>query len=153
MMAVPVVGGPPVTKAEPPKPSAVPRLIGIVAVLLVHFLTLLLLVVQSRLIVPKYAAFFEQANVELPAVTMQVMRLSRIFANYWHLAIILGMAADAAVVQHLGMPPSKSSWGLALYSHLWLLGVIALMFWVSIALYVPVFSMVLPDGPMFGPPT
>lgn len=152
-MAVPAVGGPPATKTEPPKPSAFPRLIGIGAILLVHFLTLLLLVVQSRLIVPKYAAFFEQANVELPAVTLQVMRLSRIFADYWHLAIILGMAADAAVVQHLGMPPSKSSWGLALYSHLWLLGVIALMFWVSITLCVPVFSMVRPDGAMFGPPT
>jgi len=95
---------------------------------------------------------FEQANVELPAVTMQVIQLSRIFANYWYLAIILGMAADAAVVQHLAMPPSKSSWGLALYSHLWLLGVIGLMFWVSITLCVPVFSMVRPAGAMFGSP-
>ena len=152
-MAVPAVGKPPVTNTVPPKQSTFPRLTGIGAILLVHFLTLLLLAVELRWIVPKYTVFFEQANVQLPAVTMQVIQLSRIFANYWYLAIILGMAADAAVVQHLAMPPSKSSWGLALYSHLWLLGVIGLMFWVSITLCVPVFSMVRPDGAMFGPPT
>lgn len=152
-MTVPAAGAPPGTKTEPPKQSAVPRLIGIVAVLLVHFLTLLLLAVELRFIVPKFAAFFKQANVELPAVTLQVIQLSCIFANYWYAAIIVGMAADAAVVQQLGMPPSKSGWRLAVYSHLWLLGVIGLMFWVSITLCVPVLSMVRPDAAMFGPPT
>jgi hypothetical protein len=47
----------------------------------------------------------------------------------------------------------RSSWGLSLYSHLWLLGVMGLMFCVGIALCLPLSSMVRPDGAMPGLPT
>ncbi len=133
-----------VGEQESPKSSVVPRLLGIVAILVVHFFTLVVLLVVFCSVVPKYVSFFEAMNTELPAITILVVKVSYLLANYWYLLVVFGMPADAVAVILLAVFQRKRSWVLSVYSHLILLVAILAMFWVAIALGVPLHAMAGP---------
>ena len=126
------------------KSSVVPRLLGIVAVLAAHFLTFVVLLVVFCSVVPKYVSFFEATYTELPAITLLVIKLSYLVTNYWYLLVLFGMPADGVVVIVLAVFLRKRNWVVSVYSHLILLVAILAMFWVTVALGVPLHAMAGP---------
>ena len=129
------------TDRNPARLSSIPRLIAVASILSMHFFTLLVLMFVLCSIVPKYTMFFDFVETKLPAVTIHVIRWSFVLVKYWCLLIVFGMFADAAVVGLLAILFPKRNWVLSAYSHIWLLAVILIMLWISIALCVPIYSM------------
>ena len=129
--------------AQPPAASVASRIVAAIAVLGVHFVTLILAIVVLCSVVPKYVKFFEQGEIELPVMTQQLIRLSWSAISYWYLIVFFGMVIDAAVVALLTFAAKRKGL-LSFYSHLWLLAVIFFLTWVSIALCVPIYA--LTDG-------
>lgn len=126
----------------PQRESPVSRLIGSAAILAAHFFTVVLLLLVFVKVVPLYTEFFEQSEVQLPAATQLVIRTSWTVVMYWYLIIPLGMVVDGAIVLLLSRFSSKGSWLLSLYSHMWLLAVIVLLFAASVTLVMPLVSLV-----------
>ena len=129
---------------DPARPSIFPRLFSIAAILAVHFFTLIVLLFVFCQIVPVYMKFFEYQNVELPTIAIQAIRLSYACVNYWYLAVVFGMPADAIIVSLLTSLGPRRTWILSVYCHLCLLAVILLLVFVIIAMGVPIHCLTEP---------
>ena len=117
--------------------SVTPQIVGVVAVVAVHFIALLLLLVSLQSVVPIFAELFEERNVKLPAMTQRLLQWSSFAISYWFLIVGVAMLADSGIVALLSLS-CKQKWLLPVYSHLWLLGVIILLFCGSIGICLPV---------------
>ena len=135
----------------PSQKSGLSRLLRIAAILFAHFFSLLVLLFVFVKIVPTFTLVFEQAELELPAATVLVIRTSDAFVMYWYLIIFLGMLLDGSIVAVIAAFSSKTSGLVSLYSHLWLLAVIFLLFWTNVACVMPLVSLAFPDGPIAAP--
>jgi type II secretory pathway component PulF len=135
----------------PPQPSVLSRLIGIAAILLAHFLSLVALLFVFVKIVPTYTRVFEEAELALPAATVSVIRTSDIFVMYWYLIIFLGILLDGVVVALLAALPSRTNRLVSFYSHVWLLAVLFLLLWANVACVMPLISLVELNGANLAP--
>jgi hypothetical protein len=135
----------------PPQKSGLSRLLGIVAILFAHFFSLLVLLFVFVKIVPTFTLVFEQAELELPAATVLVIRTSDAVVMYWYLIIFLAMVLDGVAVALMAALSSRTSGLVSLYSHMWLLAVIFLLFWTNVACVMPLVSLGFPDGAVAAP--
>ena len=124
-----------------PSPSVVPRIVRVIAITAVHFVALGIAIVFLCAIVPIYIELFEQYDVALPQVTVQIVELSLSTSDFWYLVILLCVVCDASIVAWLTFIASKRTWILTIYSHLWLLGVIVFLFWCSVVICIPIHDM------------
>jgi hypothetical protein len=106
--------------------------------LLMHLVVLVLVIFVLIQIVPAYIELFAKEDVELPAMTIQLMNLSSFFVRYFFIVVLLGVIADAAIVVLLEFVVKKCRWLLSVYSQALLFAVIIFLIWVSIALCLPI---------------
>jgi hypothetical protein len=132
------------TNQETVRSSFFPRLIGIAAILAVHFFSLVMLILVFCSVVPKYLDFFDSWNLELPEMTILAITMSFACCNYWYLAVLL-LPADAIIVIMLSLLGTKRSWILSVYCHLVLLTVIFLLLFVIVSMAVPIASIPAPS--------
>ena len=131
-----------VNDTPPQQESILIRLAIIITTGFVHFLTLLLVMAELCLVVPKFVEFFHYQDVLLPAWTIQVMDLSMFVINYYYLAFFI-LLIDGSIVIWLSAP--KKRWLLSIYSQAWLLLVCIFIFWVGVVMLVPVYNVVPAD--------
>ena len=139
------------TKTDAGSRPLLTKLLTLVAILMVHFFAMLLVSVELITIVPMHINLFAETDVELPIATLHVMDLSYFFVKFWYLIVTLGMTADITVLVLLIFVATKKKWLLSIYSHLWLIAVILLFAYVSIALSFPVESSANTIGANAGP--
>ncbi len=132
------------TDQETVRSSFFPRLIGIAAILAVHFFTLVMLILVFCSVVPKHLDFFDSWNLELPEMTILAITMAFACCDYWYLAVLL-LPADAIIVIMLSLLGTKRSWILSVYCHLVLLTVIFLLLFVIVSMAVPIASIPAPS--------
>ncbi len=135
------------TEPEPVRQSIMPRLIGIAAILSVHFFSLLVLILVFCSVVPVYQMFFDHRNLEVPGMVMLTIKLSHACLDYWYLAIVFVMPVDAVIVFVLSSLGAKRSWILSVCCHLWLLAVTLLLFFVILSMALPIRHLADPGFP------
>jgi type II secretory pathway component PulF len=119
--------------------------------LLAHFLSLVALLFVFVKLVPTYTRVFEEAELALPAATVFVIRISNTFVMYWYLIIFLGILLDGVVVAVLTALSSRTNRLVSAYSHAWLLAVLFLLLWASVACVMPLISLVELNGANLAP--
>jgi len=118
------------------------EILRIVGTLMVHFFTLLLVLVVLVRVVPTFICIFAEFDTELPQATQFVITLSRFVVNFWFLALPLVLLVDTTFVLLLRTTRATRLWLLPLWCNLWLLGVILLLFVVVVAISVPMETIV-----------
>ena len=122
------------TETNPTSSPVAERLVAAIAVIALHFATLLMAIFVAVFVVSDYVRHYEELGVRLPALTELLIAFSYSVAQCWYLIIPATVVFDIVVIAMLSRESVKRRWMLSLYSHLWLLAVILFLFGVTICL-------------------
>jgi len=117
------------------------RLGGAGAILLAHFVAMVFVVLEFAWLAPAIQVLFEELDVELPKITQQVLVLSHLFCWYWYLILFATVVLDAGILVVLAVAAPRQRWPAAVYSHLFLLLTIVLLYWINLALCLPLIAL------------
>jgi hypothetical protein len=112
-------------------------LFGTAAMLLAHLVAGLVVVVVLCRVVPVYMKLYDDWNMELPAATQSVIRVSYFMACYWHLVALGFLILDGAILLVLHLLPPGARWLKTCWNTAVLLAVILFLGYAALALAIP----------------
>ncbi|MEE8366265.1 MAG: type II secretion system F family protein [Gammaproteobacteria bacterium] len=68
------------------------------------------MVIVNLFVIPKFAAFFEANNLELPWQTLFLLNTSSFFVNYWAYMLVLLVGGAVAFKRYINTPEGKYQW-------------------------------------------
>jgi len=122
----------------PATASVIPALIGY---LFAHCVALVAILMDLVIVVPIYIELFDEADVELPVITLQVVNGSHLASMYWFALIAAVIVLDTACMTILAMAFRSQRWLLSAYSHAVMVVALCLLLWITLVLSIPIRGM------------
>ena len=101
-----------------------------------HLVAIAVLSFGMVVVIPACLITLEDRDVELPAITISVLKLSFIFVNFWYLLVLL-LPLDGLLYFMLRRSSRKTSWLATVVVVLPLVLTLALVGFTALAMYVP----------------
>ncbi len=108
--------------------------VGVIGVLLLHVFVFAAILAVLIKIVPHYMRLFELTNIELPEVTILVVKWSYLAVDYWPFLLLALLMVDGVLIGLLG---HREPTLLSIYSHVVLFGMILMLLTIHVGLAIP----------------
>lgn len=119
-------------------------LLWTLAIWCAHLLALLVVTVVFITAIQRQVDMLAQMDADLPPASMLAFSIVHYFVDFWY-TLLVPVVIDAGVLATIALLVPKLNWLAWLWSTLWLLGLVLLLAFVTLAIALPL-AQSLPGG-------